>query len=184
MSQDSIRGEWAGRLASSSPANPAQTRVAELFEGSRNDVYRYLIGLGLAPALAQEATQEVFLRLYKALLEGEEIRNDRAWIFRVAHNHGLHVRAAQNRAATYDPSVEATLESTGADPERSLLERERLLRFHRALESLSEQQRRCLDLRLEGLRYPEIGAVLGISASTVSEFLRRAVARLKKAQHE
>ena len=33
-------------------------------------------------------------------------------------------------------------------------------------------------------RYPEIGATLGISASAVGEFLRRAVARLRKAASE
>jgi RNA polymerase sigma-70 factor (ECF subfamily) len=54
------------------------------------------------------------------------------------------------------------------------------LRFHAAIEALSEQQRRCLYLRLEGLRYPEIGSALGISASAVGEFLRRAIVRLKK----
>jgi RNA polymerase sigma-70 factor (ECF subfamily) len=56
-----------------------------------------------------------------------------------------------------------------------------MLRFHRAVENLSEQQRRCLHLRLEGLRYPEIAATLGISASAVGEFLRRAIVRLKRA---
>ena len=42
--------------------------------------------------------------------------------------------------------------------------------------------KRCwiVDLRLEGLRYPEIGSVLGISSSAVGEFLRRAISRLKK----
>ena len=35
-----------------------------------------------------------------------------------------------------------------------------------------------------GLRYPEIGAALGISASAVGEFLRRAVARLRKVRDE
>jgi RNA polymerase sigma-70 factor (ECF subfamily) len=50
------------------------------------------------------------------------------------------------------------------------------------VKSLSEQQRRCLFLRVEGLRYPEIGSALGISASTVGEFLRRAMERLKKVQ--
>jgi len=59
-----------------------------------------------------------------------------------------------------------------------------MLRFHRAVESLSEQQKRCLFLRLEGLRYPEIAAAMGISASAVSEFLRRAMARLKKVRDE
>jgi RNA polymerase sigma-70 factor (ECF subfamily) len=80
--------------------------------------------------------------------------------------------------------VETRLADPGLDPEQRLLERERLLSFHRAVQNLSEQQQRCLHLRLEGLRYPEIGAVLGISASAVAEFLRRAIARLRKASHE
>jgi RNA polymerase sigma-70 factor (ECF subfamily) len=66
------------------------------------------------------------------------------------------------------------------DPEKELAERERLLRFHRAVENLSDQQRRCLFLRMEGLRYPEIGAALGISTSAVGEFLRRAMDRLRR----
>jgi len=37
---------------------------------------------------------------------------------------------------------------------------------------------------MEGLRYPEIAATLGISASAVGEFLRRAMARLKKVRDE
>ena len=64
------------------------------------------------------------------------------------------------------------------NPEQELLDRERTLHFHRAVEGFSEQQRRCLFLRMEGLRYPEIGSTLGISASAVGEFLRRAMVRL------
>ena len=59
-----------------------------------------------------------------------------------------------------------------------------MAQFHRAVESLSEQQKRCLFLRMEGLRYPEIGAAMGISASAVGEFLRRAMLRLKKVRDD
>jgi RNA polymerase sigma-70 factor (ECF subfamily) len=102
----------------------------------------------------------------------------------VAHNLGLKIRARQNPLVSFDPEIEAQLASPAASPERSLLDGERLQRFHHAVEGLSDQQRRCLFLRLEGLRYPEIGATLGISASAVGEFLRRAIVRLKKATHE
>jgi RNA polymerase sigma-70 factor (ECF subfamily) len=63
-----------------------------------------------------------------------------------------------------------------------LIERERVQRLHKGIQQLSEQQRRCLFLRMEGLRYPEIGSALGISASAVSEFLRRALLRLRKSE--
>jgi RNA polymerase sigma-70 factor (ECF subfamily) len=166
-----------------------QDRVSRLFEEARDDVYRYLLTLGLHPPGAQEAAQEVFLRLYATLRKGEEIRNPRAWIFRVAHNLGLKIRARQNSEEPYDPEISGRfaaqrLAAQQPTPESELIDRERMTRFHSAVEGLSEQQRRCLFLRLEGLRYPEIGLALGISASAVGEFLRRAMVRLKKVRYE
>ncbi len=159
-----------------------QDQVAQLFQEARDDVYRYLLSLGLYPPQAQEGAQEVFLRLYVTLKKGENIQNPRAWIFRVAHNLGLKIRARQSSQAPFDADMESRLSSPEMNPEESLIDREQKLRFHRAIEGLSEQQRRCLFLRLEGLRYPEIGSVLGISASAVGEFLRRAISRLKKGE--
>ena len=121
-------------MTTRSNASPVQERVAQLFEEARDDVYRYLISLGLYPPQAQEVTQEVFLRLYQTLCKGEDIRSDRAWIFKVAHNQGLKVRAKQAQQPPYDPGIELRLSDPGADPERSLLERERLRRLHKALE--------------------------------------------------
>jgi RNA polymerase sigma-70 factor (ECF subfamily) len=161
-------------------ASPLQDQVAQLFLDARDDVYRYLLSLGLFPPQAQEGAQEVFLRLYATLKKGEKIQNPRAWIFRVAHNLGLKIRARQNSQAPFDAELETQLAGTALNPEQSLLEREQTLRFHNAIQNLSEQQRRCLFLRMEGLRYPEIASALGISASAVGEFLRRAIARLKK----
>ena len=184
MPSDSLRDELVGVVRDSRSTAKIRDEVAQLFQEAREDVYRYLLSLGLYPPQAQEAAQEVFLRLYTTLRKGEEIRNQRAWIFRVAHNLGLKIRARQNPLVAFDPEIEAHLATPGENPERSLLELERAQQFHHAVEGLSDQQRRCLFLRLEGLRYPEIGATLGISASAVGEFLRRAIVRLRKATRE
>src|SRR5947209_2046448 len=159
-----------------------QDQVSRLFEEARDDVYRYLLTLGLHPPQAQEATQEVFLRLYATLRKGGEIQNPRAWVFRVAHNLGLKIRSRQHAEEPFDPELGARYATRSNTPESDLIERERMSRFHDAVSGLSEQQRRCLFLRMEGLRYPEIGSTLGISASAVGEFLRRAIARLKKGE--
>src|SRR5947209_4615749 len=123
-----------------------QDLVAQLFEESREDVYRYLLTLGLHPPRAQDAVQEVFLRLYATLKKGERIENPRGWVFRVAHNHGLKVRARQNSEEPLVPALEGRLAATSENPERALLARERMERFHQAVEGLSEQQKRCLFL--------------------------------------
>ena len=180
MSSYSLGKELTGVLRRERADMTLQDQVAQLFLEARDDVYRYLLSLGLYPPQAQEAAQEVFLRLYVTLKKGEDIQNSRAWIFRVAHNLGLKIRAKQNTQAPFDAELELRLSSAELNPEQSLLDREKTQRFHQAIQGLSEQQRRCLFLRLEGLRYPEIGSALGISPSAVGEFLRRAIARLKK----
>jgi RNA polymerase sigma-70 factor, ECF subfamily len=182
MSSYSLGKELTGILGNDRAAKTLQDQVAQLFQEAREDVYRYLLSLGLHPPQAQEATQEVFLRLYVTLKKGEDIQNARGWIFRVAHNLGLKIRAKQSVLAPFDAEIETRLRSPELNPEQNLLEREQTIRFHQAVQGLSEQQRRCLLLRLEGLRYPEIGSALGISASAVGEFLRRAIARLKKGE--
>jgi len=47
--------------------------------------------------------------------------------------------------------------------------------------ALQEQDRCCLHLRAEGLRYREIGRVLGMSVGAVSLSLQRSLARLSRA---
>jgi RNA polymerase sigma-70 factor, ECF subfamily len=181
MSVVPVGNSLVGILRQERDHSALQDQVAQLFTESREDVYRYLLTLGLHPPRAQEAVQEVFVRLYSTLKKGESIENPRAWVFRVAHNYGLKVRARQTSEEPFDAALESRLVASDQNPEQSFLERERMERFHRAVEGLSEQQRRCVFLRLEGLRYPEIGAALGISASAVGEFLRRAVSRLRRA---
>ncbi len=86
MSVYSAGERLVGLLRQERTGSALQDQVARLFEDSRDDVYRYLLTLGLHPPRAQEAVQEVFLRLYATLKKGEQIENPRGWIFRVAHN--------------------------------------------------------------------------------------------------
>lgn len=161
-----------------------QDQVLQAYADDRDDVYHYLLRLRLHPVQAQEATQEVFLRLFLALRRGEEIRNRRAWIFRVAHNLGQDVSKERNHWQPLDAAREAVLPDRAPDPEKHAIERQRAARLEQAVAVLSPQQRQCLHLRAEGLRYREIAEVLGIGVSTVGEFLSRAMARLRRAVDE
>jgi RNA polymerase sigma-70 factor (ECF subfamily) len=173
----------SARVLSIERTNELHDRVTALYEETREDVYYYAQTLGLSPAQAQEVTQEVFLRLYVSLQNGEDIQNLRGWVFRVAHNFGLKVRAKEREHGAIDDFVERTPGSEES-AERRIIEKERRMRMRAALADLSPQQRQCLHLRAAGLRYREIGEAVGIGTSTVNEFLRRAVSKLRKALHE
>ena len=80
--------------------------------------------------------------------------------------------------------MEALLRDVSPGADTNLIERERMKQIGDAWKTLSAQQRQCLYLRAEGLKYREIGEVLGISISTVREFLTRAIGKLQRAAYE
>ena len=163
-----------------------QDQVSAAYEEFRDDVYRYLLLLGLSPSQAQETAQEAFLRLYVAQRGGTRIRHARAWVFTVSHNLALNLKQAEHGIHLFDPSDASGIQyaSTDPDPERQAIDNQRNAKLQNALASLSEQQRHCLLLRAEGFRYREIADIIGVGTSTVGEFLRRAISRLRKTVYE
>jgi RNA polymerase sigma-70 factor (ECF subfamily) len=157
----------------------ADVRILQVYEEAREDVYYYVLTLGLSPGQAQDIAQEVFLKLYIQLRDGGEIRNERAWVFRVAHNEALKMRSKERSHSSITPELEPI--SAAANPEGELIHNESRRRLHEAMQDLSPQQRQVLHLRAAGLRYREIAETIGVTTSTVNEFLRRAVVRLRKA---
>lgn len=157
----------------------------KFFDELRLPVYRYLFRVGLCPEEAEDITQEVFLRLFKHLLEQGREENLRGWVFRVAQNLALnlalHQRGNRNRLRTKSLEDWAGLNDLVIDlapnPEQFLLGKERIARFERC--SLSHRQRQCISLRIEGYRYSEIAEILGVTEASVAESLRRAIKKLR-----
>jgi RNA polymerase sigma-70 factor (ECF subfamily) len=174
----------AGGKSERSPLPTAdEQEVVQLFDELRSRLLRYLLGFGLPAQDGEEVIQEVFLALFQHLRKGGSRQNLRGWIFRVAHNLGLKRRLARKREAVL-PSGEALTEARpdpGENPEEQVLRRQRQKRLQAVLRALPEQDRWCLSLRAEGLRYREIAAVLDMSLASVSASLVRSLARFSRA---
>lgn len=159
-----------------------KNQVILLFDELREPVYRYVLCLSMHPPQAEEITQETFLRLYRHLYAGGKGENLRGWVFRVAHNLSINELKRQKYTTGISPELWAEVSRSRADPsptpEEILLRKERMVRVHTAISLLSEQQKQCLFLRAEGLRYREIAEILGVTISTVTESLRRAINKL------
>ncbi len=159
-------------------------RVERLFRESRDDVYYYAAGFGLAAHEAQDIAQDVFLQFYMALKRGETIENARGWIFRAAHNLAVNAARREKTRRLFATAQSASGAVSRDDAERRLIREQALEKLRQALGQLSPQQRLCLQLRSEGLRYAEIAQTIGVGTSTVGEFLSRALRRLRKAVGE
>jgi RNA polymerase sigma-70 factor, ECF subfamily len=159
-----------------------QDDTVESYIAFRDAVYRYVLILGASPDRAQDVTQEVFLQYYRSVRGDARIEQRKAWLLRVAHNLTINYFVAADRIST--GAVVPDVPSSEPTPEARVLQNERSEALHRAVLALSPQQKACLTLRVEGLRYSEIAAVLGISRPSVGEFLRRAVRKLREALRE
>lgn len=131
-------------------------------------------------SLAEDLTQDVFLRLYGQLCRGEHIDNPKAWLFCVLRNDiAKHQRNGQR---------EGPLEEAGPDrvavpafdlpTPAAVAEAEDL---ERLFSVLTTREQEIILLRLASLKYREIAARLNISASAVNTMLARAVRKLRRA---
>ena len=161
-----------------------EERIAQLFDELRGPLYRYLLCLSVNSAEADEIVQETFFRLYRHLHSGGGDGNLRGWAFRVAHNISINELkrqkyAARNGFEQWPDCIPSTADSM-LSPEEALIRKEKMLRIHAAMSTLSEQQNECVHLRAEGFRYREIAEILGVTISTVAESLRRAIRKLSE----
>ena len=156
---------------------------ASLYEERRTEIYRYLLSFQVSSPDAQEFTQESFLRLFQAVASGVRVGNPRAWLYRVAHNLATDQRRLDAVGIEYIDEA-YLIAAKDETPEVAILGKERSRRLMDAISDLSKQQRACIHLRAEGLRYHEIAAILGISTPTVGEFLQRAIKRMRMAIYE
>ena len=168
-----------------SPPSPLVEEVVGLFDQMRDRLLRYVVSFGLPVQDGEDIVQEVFLALFRHLRLGRSRTNLCAWTFRVAHNQALK-RRSQARSGTQQMMDEAAaledlVPDTNPSPEDQVATSQRRERLLAVVNALAEQDRRCLILRAEGLRYREIAQVLDISLGAVSLSLERSLTRLARA---
>jgi RNA polymerase sigma-70 factor (ECF subfamily) len=170
----------AGTGSSAKPSE-SECEVIHLFEQFRNPLLRYVISRGLSFQDGEEIIQEVFLALFRHLQLGKSRRNLRGWVFRVAHNLALKQHSANKRTqatSDFDEALAQQQPAATLNPEEQAASSQRHERMQAVLRALPEQDRCCLYLRAEGLRYREIAAALGMSLGAVSIALTRSLARM------
>jgi len=139
-------------------------------------VLRIALRLLNNPHDAQDAAQEVFLRLYQHLGSLDETRGYEAWLYRVTVNvcHDI-ARSRRHSVELADlPEPAAPQPDAYHDAERA--QQREIVR--RGLRRLGEKERAALVLRdVEGLSTREVAGILGSSENTVRSQV--STARLK-----
>ena len=139
--------------------------------------------------IAEEITQDTFLRVYKKLATLKDPRRFAGWLYRIAARQcqaWLRKKRIQTQALedtdleliegeTYSQYIAEEQEKAATEARRDIAQR--------LLARLHESERTVVTLHYFGeMTTEEISRFLGVSASTVKSRLRRARLRLKKAE--
>jgi RNA polymerase sigma-70 factor (ECF subfamily) len=148
-------------------------RVAELYRSFGPAIYSRCRRLLKDPVTAEDATQEVFLRVLRHIRDAPDERAALAWVYRISTNYCLNRLRDAKRDA--EP-MEELPERAGADLEQELMDRDLALRL---VLRVPEKLRAPAVLHyIDGMEQAQVALVLGVSRRTVinrlSEFTSRA----------
>ena len=147
----------------------------EAFTLHHRAVFRTARAVVRDSGLAEDVTQEVFLRLYRNLdsTPGEELL--RAWLLRVTLNVARNTLRGQSRSIARDSEYQKNSEEGwfSVAPAEDYERRVALEEARRALDKVKEPMRSCLLLKQQGLSYREIATTLSLKETNVGSLIAR-----------
>jgi RNA polymerase sigma-70 factor (ECF subfamily) len=149
----------------------------EAFTLHHRAVFRAAYSVVRDSGLAEDVTQEVFLKLYQHMDSIQNEEHVRPWLLRVATNTALNTVRSRSRSGTREEefSVAATV-GGGSAPvgiEADYERRVEIAEARRALGEVREPMRSCLLLKQQGLSYREIAQALGLNEANVGSLIAR-----------
>jgi len=146
-------------------------------KGVLNVVYRYLGDR----SGAEDAAQEVFIKVYRARRSYQPQAKFSTWLYRITVNHCLNeIRSRRSAPAGPAPIEEMIEEPVGHDPGAGLNAADLRRAVKEAIDSLPDNQRVAVLLaRFEELSYEEIAEAMQVSLEAVKSLLFRAKENLK-----
>jgi RNA polymerase sigma-70 factor (ECF subfamily) len=185
-SSDQIVVEWA--LAG------WEASYRELLRRYERPVFSLIYRMVRDRELAEDLTQETFVKVLNALDQYRPEYKFSSWIFKIANNAAIdHLRRREPETLSIDggpdavtaESIKATALQLGSQSETPLDEieaRDLGSAIERAIGALRPEYRACIILRhIEGRPYEEIAEALGLPLGTVKTYIHRARNELRQA---
>ena len=146
----------------------------EAFTLHNRTVFRAACAVVQDAGLAEDITQEVFLRLYKHMENIADEEMLKPWLIRVAINLAKNTIRGNSRANIREEKYvkEGSL-TDDLTAEKQLERREQASEVHLALNRIKEPHKSCLLLKQQGLSYKEIAESLSLSETSIGTYIAR-----------
>lgn len=161
-------------------SDSTRKQFEQAFEQYSDDIFRYSYFRLNDRERAMEITQESFMKAWKAAVEGEEILNIKAFLYRIVHN----LVANEYRDRKPNSSLDELSETVGYDPAadtKSPEEESEIKMAVALLEKLDARDKEIMILRyVNDLPVKEIAKIIGETDTAVSVKIHRTIKKLQK----
>ncbi len=151
-----------------------------LVQRYRGELLRYCRRLGLSESRSEDAVQQGLLRAWLALERGDDVRELRAWLYRIVHNTAINIMrcAPEDHSPLTDAASVESAAGAEVDLERTIAVRDALT----DVAALPPMQRDAILLTaVDGRSHDEVASALGITHGAVRGLIYRARATLRGA---
>lgn len=158
-----------------------QQAFTELYNRYHTGIYNYQSAFVKIPSIAEDLTQEVFLKIWEARRRMEIHTSFTAYIFRISRN--VAIDSIKKISADRQLRNEVMHNMQSSFPENGISKlqaKEVHSLYNQAVDSLSRQRKAVYVLcREEGKTYEEAAKLLGISRHTVKEHMTESLRSLR-----
>lgn len=148
------------------------------------DLSQFLIRYVKSPLIAEDLSQEIFVKIWENRKAMPDVDSFRAYLFITARNQSLNVlrNAARQPAVMGEILRNYQQQTVRTDSEDELLHRQYLQFLHDIIEKLPPRSREVFRLcRQQGKSYEEVAALLNISRNSVKNHMVHSMKVLKAA---
>jgi RNA polymerase sigma-70 factor (ECF subfamily) len=157
----------------------------ELFRRYDSRIYPFVLKMIRTTALAEEITQEIFIKIWQHREKLEQVVNPEAYIFTIAARQTLDQIRRQLSENRMLQRLSVIRPDAHNDTDETLLLRDRTSLLQQAVDQLSPQQKAVYTLsRDNGLNYEQISRQLNISPNTVRNHLVKALQTIRSYMDE
>ena len=147
----------------------------ELYQKYREPIVRFSRRMLGNQAEAEEAAQEVFLKLHRARASYAPRSRFSTFLYRIATNHCLNLRARLDRRLVDRDEHSERHAEPSADQHAGLANKQLRAALEQALAELPERQRAALLLvHYEGLSYRDAAEAIDVSEPAIKSLIHRA----------
>ncbi len=168
-------------MAGAEGSPPPHEQLVRAFNGLRDELVSTLWYLLGNQEDARDAAQEAFLKCWRARERVAEVRDLRAWIFRVGLNAARDLRRGGWYRRARPLKGEETMPDGRAFPGQALEDQETVARLRSAIARLRRDEQEVFLLRQNGeLTYEQIAEIRHIPVGTIKTQMRSALMKLRQ----